>query len=156
MGGTNDPMNLIELSIEEHAEAHRELWEFCGRWQDYVAWKCLSGQITCAEAIKEAGRLANTGKKHTEEHKQKIREGVKKNKKPQSKESIENGAQKRRGLKRSDEFKEKMKLAWIERKKRGFSEETKKKMSQSRIGKKHAPEVIEKIKLSHANRKNQI
>jgi len=24
MGGTNDPSNLVELSIEEHAEAHKK------------------------------------------------------------------------------------------------------------------------------------
>ena len=28
MGGTDDPSNLIELTIEEHAEAHRKLFEF--------------------------------------------------------------------------------------------------------------------------------
>ena len=27
MGGTNDPSNLVELTVEEHAEAHRVLWE---------------------------------------------------------------------------------------------------------------------------------
>jgi hypothetical protein len=27
MGGTNDPSNLVELTVSEHAEAHRLLWE---------------------------------------------------------------------------------------------------------------------------------
>ena len=27
MGGTDDPSNLIKLTIEEHAEAHKKLWE---------------------------------------------------------------------------------------------------------------------------------
>jgi hypothetical protein len=44
-GGSNDPSNLIELTIEEHAEAHRILWQQYGRWQDETAWKMLSGQI---------------------------------------------------------------------------------------------------------------
>jgi hypothetical protein len=44
-GGSDDPSNLIELTIEEHAEAHKKLWEEHGRWQDHIAWKGLSGQI---------------------------------------------------------------------------------------------------------------
>jgi hypothetical protein len=34
MGGTDDPSNLIELTVEEHAEAHRKLFEQDGCWQD--------------------------------------------------------------------------------------------------------------------------
>ena len=97
IGGTDDPSNLIRLSIEEHAEAHRKLYEEHGRWQDKVAWKSLSGQITCAEATKLAQIIANSkpktgsaliacrengkkgvdawkGKHHTEESKRKIGE----------------------------------------------------------------------------------
>lgn len=60
-GGTNDASNLIKLTIEEHAEAHRILYEKHGRWQDRVAWLTLSKQITCADAIKIAQSLANRG-----------------------------------------------------------------------------------------------
>ena len=49
-GGSNDSSNLIELTVEEHAEAHRLLWEQHGRWQDKIAWKTLSGQISIQEA----------------------------------------------------------------------------------------------------------
>ena len=63
-GGTNDPSNLVELTVEEHAEAHRKLYEEYGRWQDNVAWKTLSGQITKAEAIREVSRLANIGNRN--------------------------------------------------------------------------------------------
>lgn len=49
MGGTNDPSNIIELSIEEHAEAHRILYEQHGHWQDLVAYKGLLGLITSDE-----------------------------------------------------------------------------------------------------------
>ena len=45
MNGTNDPSNLIELTIEEHAEAHKKLWEQYGQWEDYYAWQGLSGII---------------------------------------------------------------------------------------------------------------
>ena len=64
MGGTDDASNLIELSIEEHAQAHLDLYEQHGRWQDRVAHQMLSGQISVAEAIKDAQRLSNLGNKH--------------------------------------------------------------------------------------------
>ncbi len=65
-GGTDDPSNLVELTIPEHAEAHRKLYEEYGRWQDKVAWQTLSGQMTNYEAQREARRLANLGNKHFE------------------------------------------------------------------------------------------
>lgn len=41
LGGTDDPSNLVELTVEQHAEAHRVLYEQHGNWQDYVAWQGL-------------------------------------------------------------------------------------------------------------------
>lgn len=49
IGGTDDPSNLIELTVEEHAEAHRKLYEEFGRWQDLLAWKGLSGVIDAGD-----------------------------------------------------------------------------------------------------------
>lgn len=60
MGGTDDPENLVELTIEEHAEAHKILYEEYGKWQDRLAWRALSGQIGKEEIIKEL--LSNAGK----------------------------------------------------------------------------------------------
>ena len=74
MGGSNDPSNLIELTVEEHANAHKLLFETHGKWQDYLAWKALSGQINTDEIRRELTRLTWLGKKHTEESKQKIRD----------------------------------------------------------------------------------
>jgi hypothetical protein len=54
MGGTDEPDNLIELTIEEHAEAHRKLYEEHKNEYDRIAWLSLSGQIN----ISEAKRLA--------------------------------------------------------------------------------------------------
>ena len=71
MGGSDDPSNLIDLTVEEHAEAHRKLFEEHGRWQDEVAWKCLSGMIGQEEAIKQI--LSMAGKhKRSDETKKKI------------------------------------------------------------------------------------
>lgn len=73
-GGDNSPNNLIELTIEEHAEAHRILWEKNNQWQDYVSWKALSGQIGKEEIRKLLSRLTWLGRKHTNESKEKIKE----------------------------------------------------------------------------------
>jgi hypothetical protein len=67
LGGTDDPSNLIELTVDEHAEAHRVLYEQHGNWQDKIAWRALSGQIGKDEAIQEARGAANRGRKRTPE-----------------------------------------------------------------------------------------
>ena len=74
MGGTDDPENLIELTIEEHAIAHLKLYEEYGHWQDYLAHRALSGQIKSDELRRLKTILTWTGRKHTEEAKEKIRE----------------------------------------------------------------------------------
>lgn len=38
MGGSDDPSNLIELTIQEHAEAHKKLYEMYGKEEDKLAW----------------------------------------------------------------------------------------------------------------------
>lgn len=50
MGGTDDPSNLVELTVEEHAQAHKKLWEEDGQEWDRIAWLALSGQINMSEA----------------------------------------------------------------------------------------------------------
>lgn len=60
MGGTDDPENLIELTVEDHAEEHRKLFEKYGRWQDYIAWQGLARLISKEDLVKriqiEAGK----------------------------------------------------------------------------------------------------
>ena len=78
MGGSDDPSNLIELTIEEHAEAHRVLYEKYGHWQDKVAWQGLLGLIGHDDIMREMYDARKGegnffyGKKHSEETKQKI------------------------------------------------------------------------------------
>lgn len=67
MGGSDDPSNLVELTVEKHAEAHKYLWEKYGNEYDKIAWRALSGQITNYEANRLAGIVANTGKYNSEE-----------------------------------------------------------------------------------------
>src|SRR3972149_2712307 len=47
-GGADEPSNIVELSVEEHANAHRLLYEQFGKWQDKLAWQFLSGQLNNA------------------------------------------------------------------------------------------------------------
>jgi HNH endonuclease len=61
MGGSNDPSNLIKLTVKDHAEAHRQLWETYKKEEDKIAWRMLSGQITAYEASMEA--LKNSSRK---------------------------------------------------------------------------------------------
>ena len=96
MGGADDPKNIIELTVEEHALAHKKLYEKYGHWQDKFAWQGLSGQLGSKQKIIEEfykqngkqsakyltkevrkraienARKTNTGRKLTEEHKAKI------------------------------------------------------------------------------------
>ena len=73
LGGTNEPSNLIKLTIEEHAEAHRILYEQLGHWQDKLAWQGLAGLIGKDELLQE---MYKNRKRlvMTEEHKQILRD----------------------------------------------------------------------------------
>ena len=67
MGGTDDPSNLVELTVEEHAEAHRLLYEQHGNWQDKIAWQALSGRIGQEEILRMKQGMANKGRKRSPE-----------------------------------------------------------------------------------------
>ena len=87
MGGLDDESNIIELSVEEHAQSHKDLFEKYGCWQDEIAWKALSGQIGKEEIIKNVQKLTHLGKKRPKEWSENIgksKKGIK-----QSKESVE-------------------------------------------------------------------
>ena len=57
MGGTDDSSNLIKLTIEEHALAHKKLYDLYGKLEDKVAWLALSGQDKKKEFIYERAKL---------------------------------------------------------------------------------------------------
>jgi len=78
LGGSDDPSNLVELTVDEHAEAHRLLYEQHSNWQDYCAWQALSGRIGQEEALRMAQGMANKGRKRTPEQIERIREAARK------------------------------------------------------------------------------
>ena len=61
MGGSDESSNLVELTVAEHAEAHRLLFEQYGHEEDLIAWRGLSGIINHEEAVRLAQSLG--GKK---------------------------------------------------------------------------------------------
>jgi hypothetical protein len=82
-GGTDDSSNLVELTIEEHAAAHKQLYEQYSRQEDFLAWKGLAGLIgkdelvllKCSLNSSRPGQLNPFyGMKHTDETKIKISE----------------------------------------------------------------------------------
>jgi hypothetical protein len=77
MGGTDDPSNLVYLTIEEHAEAHKNLWETYGKIEDKVAYLGLLNMIDREEIIPIL-----VSKPKSEEHKRKISEAHKGKPKP--------------------------------------------------------------------------
>lgn len=96
-GGTDTESNLVYLTVEEHAEAHRVLYEQYGRQEDYLAWRGLAGLIGKDDMLREKMSLNSSrpgelnpfyGKTHSEETKRKISE-----------------AQKRRKIERPESFK---------------------------------------------------
>jgi hypothetical protein len=53
-GGSDHKDNLIELSVTQHAMFHSCNWELWNRWEDYFAWKGLTGEIGKEEIISKA------------------------------------------------------------------------------------------------------
>lgn len=86
VGGSNDPSNFVKLTVAEHAEAHRILFQRFGRWQDELAWLSLSKQITCEQARILAVKATLTGRPKSLEHK--INISISKKGKKQSSEHI--------------------------------------------------------------------
>jgi hypothetical protein len=151
-GGTDDPSNIIELTVEEHAEAHRLLFEQYGRWQDKVAWKGLSGQIDNKEIIRRLqseGGKRNKGLKRTAKQNRENSERLTGRKLPEehcinigqghigithtedAKRKISEG---NLGKTRSDEQKNNISNSLMGRK---LTEEHKRNMSESRSGTGH-------------------
>jgi hypothetical protein len=129
MGGSDDPSNLVRLTVPEHAEAHRVLFETFGKKEDEIAYRMLKGLISVEEArrlatiesnknrvftpeIRENYRQAQLGKKHTPETiaKMKLRRHT-----PETKAKIAANHKGMKGKKHSEESKLKISLTKAQR-----------------------------------------
>ena len=122
MGGTDDPSNLIEVTIAEHAELHFDLYLTHGKREDWVASFALSGQAKDPEFIREravlggkrewtdeqreAKRQERLGYQHSEKTKEKTSKSM--SGKQKSESHRENIRQSRTGTTARDETKMKM------------------------------------------------
>jgi hypothetical protein len=61
MGGSDEPHNLVEVTIPQHAMFHYCNWLLWKNKEDEIAWKMLSGQIKPYEATIEA--IKNSSRK---------------------------------------------------------------------------------------------
>ena len=60
MGGSDDPSNIIELSVQEHAMAHLILYETHGKMEDLCAYYMLSGRNQDPEFVRLRGVIGGT------------------------------------------------------------------------------------------------
>lgn len=125
MGGTDDPSNLVALTIKEHAEAHRVLYEKYGRVQDRRAWMGLSNMMTGKEIINEILKAPKS-----EEHKQKISKSLKGKPKPWM-IGTRNGAG-NAGKPKSEEHKKNIALSKLGKTREPFSEEWKQALKDAK------------------------
>jgi hypothetical protein len=60
MGGSDEPANLISLSVAEHAQAHLDLYNQYGKKEDLCAWYMLSGKNQDSEFVRLRAQIAGT------------------------------------------------------------------------------------------------
>jgi hypothetical protein len=157
-GGTDAPDNIVRLTVKEHSEAHRLLYEEYGRWQDRLAWLAIAGYIGKEEIISMKIGESNKSRIVSEETKKKISEAMKGNSNPMY------------GRKHSEATKQKISKAGKGVPLGPFTEEHKMKLreaSKGRVypkGKKQSVEHIKKrisarvatVKLNNTKKKIEI
>ena len=90
----------IDLTIQQHAEAHKDLYETYGRREDYIAWQALAGMMGKEEIILEAQRLGPLNRDR-EAHAEAVRQARLGTKQPQK--TRNKIAQSNTGKKQSEE-----------------------------------------------------
>ena len=159
MGGSDDPSNLIELTIEQHAEAHRLLFQQYGKIEDELAWKGLAGLIPREQILLEyykhyrGKNHHNYGKPVSENVRKKISEKLMGHTITDKTRKL--WSEQRKGKKHTEETKRKISKRQKEignkppsNKGGKLSTEHKLKISKAHKGKILPKEQIEKIRLS--------
>ena len=151
-GGTDDPTNIIELTVEDHADAHKKLYEKYNRWQDYLAWQGLSGRMGKEDIIRAKTSAAHKGKKLTPEHVEILREKGKNligDKNPMFGRTFNMTEQAKEKISKSMMGKNKGNIPWNKGKTDVFDESSKTKMSEKAISRhKSGLYDYEKLRLS--------
>lgn len=57
MGGSDNPSNLVEVTLTQHAMFHYCNWRLWGNLEDKIAWRAISGKISIEEVIYESKKL---------------------------------------------------------------------------------------------------
>lgn len=136
-GGTDDPNNLFELSVTQHALAHRNRWVMTWDVRDRIAWMTLSGQIDNEEARILAVKKALTGVPKPECQKKKMSDKHKAiGNRPPSVKGIPKTEEHRRKIGMANAIANKGKKPWNKGKKVGPpSLETRAKIRLALVGK---------------------
>ena len=123
-GGKNDPSNLVEVSVTQHAMFHYCEWRLHERWEDKCAWQVLANNVKHPLHVK--------GRKLTDSQRKNISERMKGNThclgRTLSEETKEKLREISTGRKHSEETKEKLREINTGKK---LTEETKKKCSEA-------------------------
>lgn len=139
MGGSDDPSNIVELTVEEHAEAHRKLYEEFGHLQDKLAWQGLLGLISTAEIVYTSQSEGMKGSKNPMYGKPAPNRGIKRpgvgGRKKGTKWSDEE-RQKKMLLRQNSEFQEKMKKVYSDPKRNKKISDAQKGKIGTSLGKK--------------------
>lgn len=146
MGGSDDPSNIAELTVEEHAEAHKKLWEEYGNHKDYLAWQGLSKLMDKDDIVRSLISHTHKGKKKSTEQIAKMVE-ARKNYIPSEETRIKIGNSSR-GRKWSEESRKKKSESM-----KGNTLRKGCKPTPGMSGKKHSEETKEKMRLAQQNRR---
>ena len=131
MGGTYESSNVVLLTINQHAAAHKSLYHKHGKREDWIAWKALSGQIGKKKLTDELETL----------RRERISEGLKgRTVSDEPRQKISSG---NLGKSKSLEHRASLSAARMGKspwnKGKSFSLESKEKMRQAKLGKKRGP-----------------
>jgi len=143
-GGTDDLINIILLTVEQHATAHKKLFEKYNRWQDKIAWLGLSGRIGKEEIIQLKNSEKAKKQWENEEYRKKMSKlasdshlGI-----PKSKQQREKMSKAQKGKPKSKEHIQKLCLA---------QKGKHKGKDNGMYNKKHSELTIQKMKESRKN-----
>jgi NUMOD3 motif len=141
-GGTDDPSNIVRVTVADHVGFHYERWVVTGDYFDWLAWKALAGLIMTSEASRLAHR---EGCRRGGATSGKLKKG--------SRASVETRAKIRAsklGTTMSLETREKMSVAKVGRK---LSAETREKIRLVNTGVKRSEEAREAMRAAWAKRR---